>query len=125
MPQFYEQIVDALEKGESFALGIISGIKGSSPQRERVAQFQGFRSLLKGVWPTASACRAVADRRRLVVREGSDFPISGCRPDVILFHHRAVEARLVKIGCRGWARTNMAAFKGRVLLIRRPGRKKG
>jgi len=31
----------------------------------------------------------------LVAREGSAPPISGCRPDVMLFHHRA------KTGCRG------------------------
>jgi hypothetical protein len=27
----------------------------------------------------------------VVAREGSAPPISGCRPDVILFHHRAVK----------------------------------
>jgi hypothetical protein len=27
--------------------------------------------------------------RQMVAREGSAPPISGCRPDVILFHHRA------------------------------------
>src|ERR1035437_9125177 len=27
--------------------------------------------------------------RQVVAREGSAPPISGCRPDVILFHHRA------------------------------------
>jgi xanthine dehydrogenase accessory factor len=34
MPQFYEQIVGALKQGEPFALGVISGIKGSSPQKK-------------------------------------------------------------------------------------------
>ena len=34
MPQFYEQIVAALAEGEPFALGVISGIKGSSPQKK-------------------------------------------------------------------------------------------
>jgi xanthine dehydrogenase accessory factor len=34
MPQFYEQIVAALAEGEPFALGIISDIKGSSPQKK-------------------------------------------------------------------------------------------
>ena len=33
MPTFYEQLVAAIEAGESFALGIISDIKGSSPQK--------------------------------------------------------------------------------------------
>lgn len=34
MPQFYDQLVAALAEGEPFALGIISGIKGSSPQKK-------------------------------------------------------------------------------------------
>src|SRR5262245_65289393 len=34
---------------------------------------------------------------------------------MILFHHRA------EIGCRGWNRTSIRAFKGRCPTIRRPG----
>ena len=34
---------------------------------------------------------------------------------MILFHHR------VEIGCRGWNRTSIRAFKGRCPTIRRPG----
>ena len=45
--------------------------------------------------------------RRLVAREGSAPPISGCRPDVILFHHRA------EIGCGSRVRTDNYAFKER------------
>ena len=33
MPRFYEQLVAALEKNQPFALALISGTKGSSPQR--------------------------------------------------------------------------------------------
>ena len=51
----------------------------------------------------------------MVAREGSAPPISGCRPDVMLFHHRA------EIGCRGWICTSISAFKGRCPTIRRPG----
>jgi hypothetical protein len=51
----------------------------------------------------------------MVAREGSAPPISGCRPDVMLFHHRAEN------GCRGWTRTTSLAFKGRCPAIRRPG----
>jgi hypothetical protein len=40
---------------------------------------------------------------------------------MILFHHRAVEARFAKTGCRGWNRTSIRAFKGRCPTIRRPG----
>src|SRR5213596_2648375 len=51
----------------------------------------------------------------MVAREGSAPPTSGCRPGVMLFHHRA------EIGCRGWNCTNIRAFKGRCPTIRRPG----
>src|SRR6266540_4933103 len=34
MPQFYDQLIEALADGEPFALGLISGIKGSSPQKK-------------------------------------------------------------------------------------------
>ena len=54
---------------------------------------------------------------KMVAREGAAPPISGCRPDVILFHHRA------ETGCRGWTRTTTLAFKGRCPAIRRPGKK--
>ena len=53
----------------------------------------------------------------MVAREGSAPSISGCRPDVILFHHQA------EIGCRGWNCTSIRAFKGRCPTIRRPGNK--
>ena len=52
----------------------------------------------------------------MVARKGSAPPTSGCRPDVILFHHRA------EIGCRGWNRTSIRAFKGRCPTVRRPGK---
>ncbi len=59
------------------------------------------------ITPRGNGLPAVADRRRLVAREGYAPPTSGCRPDVILFHHRAED------GCRGWTRTTTLAFKGR------------
>src|SRR6058998_3893317 len=34
MPQFYDQLIQALADEEPFALGLISGIKGSSPQKK-------------------------------------------------------------------------------------------
>src|SRR5213594_1125888 len=34
MPRFYDFLPDALAEGQPFALGIISGIKGSSPQKK-------------------------------------------------------------------------------------------
>src|SRR5213594_806816 len=53
------------------------------------------------------ACRAVARERRLVARKGSAPPTSGCRPDVILFHHRA------EIGCLARTRTKTVGVKAR------------
>src|SRR5438034_9979840 len=44
---------------------------------------------------------------KLVARGGSAPPISGCRPDVILFHHRA------EIGCLAWIRTKTIGVKAR------------
>ena len=34
MPRFYDFLPAALDEGQPFALGIISGIKGSSPQKK-------------------------------------------------------------------------------------------
>jgi xanthine dehydrogenase accessory factor len=34
MPRFYNHLPAALADGQPFALGIISGIKGSSPQKK-------------------------------------------------------------------------------------------
>ena len=43
----------------------------------------------------------------MVAREGSAPSLSGCRPDVILFHHRA------EIGCLAWIRTKTNGVKAR------------
>ncbi len=59
------------------------------------------------------ARRAVAGRRRLVAREGPAPPISGCRPDVMLFHHRAFRMRNSECGVR-------SAKRERRLLVRAP-----
>src|SRR5262249_20810426 len=64
----------------------------------------------------ADSARQPKPWRRLVAREGSAPPTSGCRPDAILFHHRA------GTGCRGWIRTSILAFKGRCPPVRRPGK---
>src|SRR5689334_912643 len=34
MPEFYQQLLAALESNEPFALGVLAGIKGSSPQKK-------------------------------------------------------------------------------------------
>src|ERR1043165_6159279 len=43
----------------------------------------------------------------MVARKGSAPPTSGCRPDVILFHHRA------EFGCLAWIRTKTNGGKAR------------
>src|SRR5882724_11978195 len=57
----------------------------------------------------------------MVAREGAAPPISGCRPDVILFHHRAVELDLPKLAAGHGLAPPRSPSKGDVLLIRRPG----
>ncbi len=69
------------------------------------------RALRYGAASNGSPSRS--SERRLVARKGSASPTSGCRPDVILFHHRAGRARLAKAGRWGWNRTSIRAFKGR------------
>lgn len=49
----------------------------------------------------------------MVAREGSAPSISGCRPDVMLFHHQAVEGRLANIGRLAWICTKTDGVKTR------------
>jgi hypothetical protein len=116
---------------------------------------QNFQRLLSSwsgrfFWGQGIPSRPICNQA-MVAGEGSAPPTSGCRPDVILFHHRAKrrekeECRMkkrkcgaarpnrtsyffilpssVKSGCRGWNRTSIRAFKGRCPTIRRPGRRK-
>jgi hypothetical protein len=55
--------------------------------------------------------------RKMVGREGSAPSTSGCKPDMMLLHHRA------ETGYRGWICTTTNAFKGRCPAIKRPGKK--
>ena len=50
---------------------------------------------------------------KVVAWEGSAPSISGCRPDVMLFHHQAVEARLSNTGCLAWICTKTVGVKAR------------
>src|SRR5436190_18281469 len=54
---------------------------------------------------------------KVVAREGSAPSIPGCRPGVILFHHRA------KLAAGAGFAPTWPPSKGGVLLIRRPGKK--
>ena len=69
----------------------------------------GFRDRRAANYTTRQMARqAVASRRRLVAREGSAPPTSGCRPDMILFHHRAEP-----VGCLAWICTKTIGVKAR------------
>ena len=50
---------------------------------------------------------------KVVAWEGSAPSISGCRPEVMLFHHQAVEARLADTGCLAWICTKTDGVKTR------------
>ena len=54
---------------------------------------------------------------KVVAREGSAPSISGCRPDVMLFHHRAVDARIAKTGCLAWVRARTVGVKTRYAAV--------
>jgi xanthine dehydrogenase accessory factor len=70
MPQFYEQIVDALGKGESFALGIISGIKGSSPQKKGAKALFFADGRIIGTLGGGCLEAEIQDRARRALRTG-------------------------------------------------------
>src|SRR5438094_181894 len=57
----------------------------------------------------------------MVAREGSAPPISGCRPDVMLFHYRAGRSSTSKLAAGDGLAPPQSPSKGDVLLIRRPG----
>lgn len=63
-----------------------------------------------GVRDRRTSCYAT---EAMVAREGSAPSASRCRPDVMLFHHRAVEARPVKVGCLAWICTRSVGVKTR------------
>ena len=90
-----------------------------------VSETDALLLMPRGSWPAEPK----RDRQRLVAREGIAPSISGCRPDVILFHHRAgksgMPSRSLEAGRRladgdGFAPPHSPS-KGDVLLVRRPG----
>ena len=74
--------------------------------RRKLAASPGFAPGLT-VSETVVLLITLRDIGKVVARKGSAPPTSGCRPDVILFHHRA------EIGCGKWVRTIDFAFKER------------
>ena len=70
MPQFYDQMVEALAKGEPFALGIISGIKGSSPQKTGAKALFFADGRIIGTLGGGCLEAEIQDRARRALRTG-------------------------------------------------------
>src|SRR3989442_16031311 len=64
MPRLYEQLSAALAEGEPFALGIISGIKGSSPQKKGAKALFFADGRIKGTLGGGCLEEEVQDRAR-------------------------------------------------------------
>ena len=62
---------------------------------------------------------------RLVAREGSAPSTSGCRPDAMLFHHRAVLAHCQKLATGAGIAPAFAPSKGAVLRLDDPANQCG
>lgn len=81
MPQFYEQIAQALDSGEPFALGIISGIKGSSPQKQGAKALFFADGRIVGTLGGGCLEAEIQDRARRALRTGDPATF-----DLILDH---------------------------------------
>src|SRR5213594_1807899 len=81
MPRFYDFLPDALAEGQPFALGIISGIKGSSPQKTGAKALFLADGRIKGTMGGGCLEAEIQDRARraLLTKQPSTF-------DLILDH---------------------------------------
>src|SRR5437867_8990252 len=64
MPQFYDQLIEALAHREPFALGLISGIKGSSPQKKGAKALFFADGRIKGTLGGGCLEAEIQDRAR-------------------------------------------------------------
>src|SRR5881628_3680399 len=64
MPRFYDFLPDALADGQPFALGIISGIKGSSPQKRGAKALFFADGRIKGTLVGGCLEAEIQDRAR-------------------------------------------------------------
>ena len=81
MSQFYEQIAQALDSGEPFALGIISAIKGSSPQKQGAKALFFADGRIVGTLGGGCLEAEIQDRARRALRTGEPATF-----DLILDH---------------------------------------
>src|SRR5213594_927080 len=70
MPQFYDQLIQALADGEPFALGLISGIKGSSPQKKGAKALFFADGRIVGTLGGGCLEAEIQDRARRALRTG-------------------------------------------------------
>ena len=71
MPHFYDQLVAALAEGEPFALGVISGIKGSSPQKKGAKALFFADGRIVGTLGGGCLEAEIQDRARRALRTGT------------------------------------------------------
>ena len=77
MPRFYECLPEALASGEPFAMGIISGIKGSSPQKKGAKAIFFADGRIKGTMGGGCLEAEIQERARraLVTGRASQFEL--------------------------------------------------
>jgi xanthine dehydrogenase accessory factor len=77
MPRFYECLPEALASGEPFAMGIISGIKGSSPQKKGAKAIFFADGRIKGTMGGGCLEAEIQERARraLVTGKPSQFEL--------------------------------------------------
>jgi xanthine dehydrogenase accessory factor len=71
MPQFYDQLAAALAEGEPFALGVVSGIKGSSPQKKGAKALFFADGRIVGTLGGGCLEAEIQDRARRALRTGT------------------------------------------------------
>jgi xanthine dehydrogenase accessory factor len=77
MPRFYECLPEVLASGEPFAMGIISGIKGSSPQKKGAKALFFADGTIKGTMGGGCLEAEIQERARraLVTGKASQFEL--------------------------------------------------
>src|SRR5687767_11167411 len=77
MPRFYECLPEVLASGEPFAMGIISGIKGSSPQKKGAKAIFFADGTIKGTMGGGCLEAEIQERARraLVTGKPSQFEL--------------------------------------------------
>lgn len=70
MPRFYSYLPEALASGQPFALGIISGIKGSSPQKKGAKALFFADGTIKGTLGGGCLEAEIQDRARRALLNG-------------------------------------------------------